>query len=104
MDNRLFELILALIPVLGTILTAYIIPLIKEWLGNEKLAKYEAWVDMAVRAAEMMFTENGMGESKKAYVIGFLTEMFNKNKVVITEKQMEILIESAVKQMKLEEK
>lgn len=103
MDEKLFDLILVLIPVIGTILTSYIIPLIKEWIGNEKLAKYEEWASMAVRAAEMMWTESGMGENKKAYVVKFLTDMFNKDKVVITEQQIEILIESAVKQLKLEE-
>lgn len=103
MDDRLFELILACIPILGTILTLYIIPLIKEWIGNEKLDKYEEWASMAVKAAELMWTESGMGANKKAYVVDFLTDMFNKNKIVITEQQMEILIESAVKQLKLEE-
>lgn len=103
MDERLFDLILLLIPIVGTILTTYVIPLIKEWIGNEKLAKYEEWASMAVRAAEMMFNESGMGEKKKAYVVEFLTDMFNKNKVVITDEQMHVLIEACVKQMKLEE-
>ena len=103
MRKDLFDLILALIPIIGTILTVYIIPLIKEWIGNEKLAKYEYWVDMAVKAAEMLWKESGMGADKKAYVVEFLTNMFNKNKIVITEQQMEVLIEAAVKQMKLEE-
>lgn len=100
MDNRIFELILAIIPVLGIILTSFIIPYFKEQIGNEKLNKYQEWVTMAVKAAEMIFTEYGKGAEKKAYVVQFLTEQFNKNKVVITEEQMNILIESAVKQMK----
>lgn len=103
MEDKIFELILALIPIIGTILTVYIIPLIKEWIGNEKLARYEEWASMAVKAAELMWTESGMGVDKKAYVVGFLTDMFNKNKVVITEEQMNVLIEAAVKQLKLEE-
>lgn len=103
MDEKIFDLILLLIPIVGTILTTYIIPLIKEWIGNEKLAKYEEWTSMAVRAAELLFNESGMGEKKKEYVVEFLTDMFNKKKVVITEQQIEILIEAAVKQMKLEE-
>lgn len=100
MDNRIFELILAIIPVLSIILTSFIIPYFKEQIGNEKLNKYQEWVAMAVKAAEMIFTESGKGAEKKAYVVQFLTEQFNKNKVVITEEQMNILIESAVKQMK----
>lgn len=100
MDEKLFNLILVVIPVLGTILTSFIIPYFKEQIGNEKLNKYQEWANMAVKAAEMLFTESGMGTEKKAYVVKFLTEQFNKNKIVITEQQLEILIESCVKQMK----
>ena len=100
MDQRIFDLIIAIIPVLGVILTSFIIPYFKEQIGNEKLNKYQEWANMAVKAAEMIFTEYGMGAEKKEYVVKFLTEQFNKNKVVITEEQMNILIESAVKSMK----
>ena len=103
MDERLFQIILLLIPILGTIITSFIIPFIKEKIGSEKLAKYEYWAEQAVKAAEMMWTKSGCGEDKKRYVVDFLNGMFNKNKVVITEQQIEILVESAVKQMKLEE-
>lgn len=104
MDERLFRIILMLIPVLGTIITSFIAPYIKEKIGAEKLAKYQHWANLAVKAAEMMWTESGCGKDKKQYVVDFLNNMFNKNKIVITEQQIEILIESAVKQMKLEEK
>lgn len=104
MDERLFQIILTIIPVLGAIITRFIIPFIKEKIGSEKLAKYEYWADLAVKAAEMLWTESGCGADKKQYVVDFLNDMFNKNKIVITEQQIEILVESAVKQMKLEEK
>lgn len=103
MDEKLFQIILALIPILGAIITGFVIPFIKEKIGTEKLAKYEYWATLAVKAAEMMWTETGCGENKKQYVVDFLNNMFNSKKVVITEQQIEILVESAVKQMKLEE-
>ena len=99
MNDRLFDLILALIPIIGTILTVYIIPFIKAKIDNENLVKYEEWVNMAVRAAEILFIGSGKGSDKKAYVVKFLTDMFNQNKITITEEQMNILIESAVQQM-----
>lgn len=104
MDERLFQICLALIPVLGAIITGFVIPFIKEKIGAEKLAKYKNWANIAVRAAEMLWVESGCGADKKQYVVDFLNNMFNKDKVVITEQQIEILVESAVKQMKLEEK
>lgn len=103
MDERLFQIILASIPVIGAIVTGFVIPFIKEKIGIEKLAKYKYWAEVAVKAAEMMWTESGCGADKKQYVVDFLNNMFNKNKVVITEQQIDILVESAVKQMKLEE-
>lgn len=99
MNEILFKLILALIPIICAILTTYIIPFIKEKIGAEKLAKYEYWTSMSVNAAEMLFKEAGMGANKKEYVTKFLNEIFNKNKVVITEEQIEILIESAVQEL-----
>ena len=104
MDEKLFEIILGIISLTGLVLTGVVIPLIKEKISNEKLAKYEEWATLAVHSAEMLFSEKGMGKTKKQYVIDFLNEMFNKNKVVITKEQLEILVESAVKSMKLEEK
>jgi LL-H family phage holin len=103
MNEVLFKIILGLISILGIIITSVVVPYIKEKLGNEKLAKYEYWVSMAVGAAEMIFKEQGMGKTKKEYVVNFLKDMFNKNKIVITNEQLEILVESAVKQMKLNE-
>ena len=103
MDDRLFNIVLLLIPILGTIITSFVAPFIKEKIGVEKLAKYKYWADLAVKAAEMMWTESGCGKDKKQYVVNFLNDMFNKNKIVITQQQIEILVESAVKQMKLEE-
>ena len=104
MDDRLFQIILAVIPVLCTILTVYIIPLIKGKIGNENLAKYEYWVNIAVKAAELICVETGHGADKKKYVIDFMNKMFNSKKTVITEEQLNALIEAAVKQMKIEEK
>lgn len=104
MNETLFEVILGIISLTGLVLTGIVIPLIREKIGNEKLAKYEEWATLAVQSAEMLFSEKGMGKTKKEYVVSFLNEMFNKNKVVVTEKQIEILVEAAVKSMKLEEK
>lgn len=103
MDDNLFKIIVGIISILGAILTGIVIPYIKEKIGNEKLTKYEYWVNYAVKAAEMIFVEQGMGEEKKEYVVNFLNEMFNKNKVVITKEQLNILVEAAVRTMKSEE-
>ena len=100
MNENLFNVILTVIPVIGAIITYFIVPFIKSSVDEKQLAQYKEWTVLAVKTAEMLWRETGRGEDKKAYVISFLNDMFNKNKVVITEQQMEILIEAAVKEMK----
>lgn len=99
MNEIVFKIILALIPIIGAILTGFIIPLIKEKIGTEKLTKYEYWVSMAVNAAEKIFTEPNSGIQKKEYVVNFLNDLLNKNKIVITEEQLNVLIEAAVNEL-----
>lgn len=103
MNDKLFQIILALIPVLCTILTVYIIPYIEAKIGNENLSTYEYWANIAVKAAEMIWKETGHGSDKKAYAVDFIDKMFNSKKTVITTEQINALIESAVKNMKIEE-
>lgn len=100
MNDKVFEVILTLIPVLGAIITYFIVPYIKANVDSTKLAQYKEWANLAVKTAEMIWKESGYGEDKKAYVVKFLADMFNSKKVVITEEQMNVLIESAVKEMK----
>ena len=100
MNEGLMNIILACIPVLGVIITYFIVPFIKASVSEKKLLQYKEWAILAVKCAEMIIKESGRGEDKKEYVMNFLNDMFNKNKTVITKDQLEILIEAAVKEMK----
>ncbi len=77
-----------LIPLLCTIVTMYIIPLIK----GKKLYGY---VTIAVQAAEQIFNESGAGKKKLAYVKHWITQKFS-----IREEDLEKIIESAVYELK----
>jgi hypothetical protein len=68
----LTELLIAIITVIVGIAARYAVPYLKEKWGAEKLANIQKTVDIAVRAAEMIYTESGLGEKKKAYVIHFI--------------------------------
>lgn len=104
MNEGLFNILLACIPVLGAIITYFIIPFIKASVNEKHLAQYKQWAELAVRCAEMLWTESGCGEDKKEYVTNFLNNTFNQNKIIITEEQLNVLIESCVKMMKDAEK
>lgn len=99
MNESLFQVVLCLIPILGVIITTFVIPFIKSKIDAEKLNKIVKWTGYAVKCAEMLYNETGKGKLKKEYVINFITNMFNKDKVVITYEQMEILVEAAVQEL-----
>ena len=96
MNQSIFNLILALIPVIGFIITAYVVPIFKEKFTDVQIKNIEYWVVKAVRAAEALFIEGASGEAKREYVIHFIEDKFNKNgKELITEEQIRILLEAA---------
>lgn len=99
MNEALFKIIVGLIPVLATIVTGFIVPLIKSKISAEQLSTIVKWVTYAVCAAEMIFKEEKQGMTKKQYVIDFSNKLFNSKKIVITEEQINVLIESAVKEL-----
>lgn len=73
-----------IIPALCTILTVYIIPLLKQ----KKL--YDAVV-IAVNAAEQIYNQNGMGKEKFEYVKEWI-----KKKFKVSDEDLKNIIESAV--------
>ncbi len=99
MNDNLFQLILTCIPILGAIITYFVIPWIKANIDGEKLAQCEEWAVLAVKCAEMIFREKGMGKDKKAYVVDFLIKKFAESNIKITVEQINILIESAVQEL-----
>ncbi len=99
MDEKLFQVVLTVIPVLGTIVTYFIVPFIKSNIDLTKLSQYKEWAALAVKTAEMLWKETGHGEDKKAYVVKSLNNMFNAKKTVITEEQCNILIEGALQEL-----
>ena len=50
-----------------------LIPWIKERVGADKLKKWQAYVEIAVKAAEQLYNANE-GAEKKAYVLQYLAE------------------------------
>ena len=93
MSATLFNIIIALIPIIGMVLTGYIIPFIKTKVNAETLEIIKVWVERAVLAAEAIYKEVGSGKQKKEYVISFIKEKFNSEKEILTDKQIDILIE-----------
>ena len=62
----------ALIALVAAVVTAFVIPWLKQKISAEKLAQYSEWVTIAVQAAEQIYAGSGRGAEKKAYVLEFL--------------------------------
>ena len=99
MNENLFDIIMALIPVCGLIITGLVIPYLKVSIGDKQLLYISQWVKKAVEAAEVLFDAPKSGEEKRQYVIAFIDKMFNSKKVIIRKDQIRMLLESAWKEM-----
>lgn len=65
------ELLQAVIALLATLITTFVIPLIRKKLTAEKTEELKKWVGVAVKAAEQLYGSK-TGQQKKEYVVAFL--------------------------------
>ena len=65
------ELLQAIIALLATLITTFLIPFIKKKLSAEKVEELRKWVGVAVKAAEQLYGSK-TGQQKKEYVVAFL--------------------------------
>lgn len=102
MDETTFKILEIVITVIACAVATFLIPWLKNKIGADKVDQIVNWVKQAVLFAQQtMWNENG--ENRKAYVIKFVKEMCDKYHVNITEEQINVLIEAAVKQMKIDQ-
>ena len=101
MDKEIVKYIVeGVIALILIIVSRYLIPLIKNKIGDDQFTKLAGWVKFAVLKAEQVLTAE-TGEQKKEYVISFIDEVLAENKINVTAEQLDVLIESAVKEMNI---
>lgn len=88
--------ITSIIEVVAALVAAFLIPYIRSKTTEQQQAKINAWVKIAVSAAEQIYKGSGRGEEKKAYVIKWLRD----HNITVDEKKLDALIESAVYELK----
>ena len=89
----------AVITLIAAIVTTFLIPWIKSKIDAAKLAQIVEWVGIAVRAAEQIYNESGMGEKKKQYVLDFLAD----KGFTLDPDSINAMIEAAVKDLNIEQ-
>lgn len=100
MDEQFFRVILLIISIIGAIITSLIIPYIKSKISNAQFEMITKWVNKTVDAAEVLFDLPKSGQQKREYVINKINKIINSKRTIVTEDQIRILIEAAVKSMK----
>lgn len=96
----LTQIIVAVLTLVISLITAFLIPYLKTKVSAEKLDTIKFWVNIAVEAAEMIYVGTGRGQEKKDYVMQFL----NSKGFTLNVSEIENLIEAAVMELKLEQK
>ncbi len=69
---NLTPIVNALLAVLAVLITVYLIPWIKSQTTEKQREEINAWVKIAVQAAEQLYKGSGQGEQKKQYVLDYL--------------------------------
>ncbi len=91
--TNIVEAVFALIAV---VVTAIVIPYIKSKTTAQQQAEINAWVRIAVSAAEQIYAGSGRGEETKKYVLNWLHD----HGVTVDEAKLDAMIESAVYELK----
>lgn len=74
-------------------IVAYVlVPYIKSKTTSEQQKEINAWVRIAVSAAEQIYAGSGRGEEKKAYVL----EWLRNHGVTVDDEKLDAMIEAAV--------
>ena len=101
------KIILSVLTLLSALLSAVIIPWVKVKIEEAKSKMTEQqqdnlvkWAKIAVDAAEMIYRESGLGETKKAFVESFMADYLEKNGIHYDAEQVNLAIEAAVLELK----
>ena len=102
MDELVFEIMRFVVVVAVILIVRYAVPFFKQLAETSKMDGIVQWVEQAVLYAQQVHWD-APGEEKKAIVVKFLKELLEKKNISITDEQLDILIEAAVKAMKMQE-
>lgn len=96
MNDILFEILKLIVMVVAGFAAGTYFHVRGKWA--KEFDAFSAWVKVAVDWAQQVYwAENG--QTRKGVVMDFLKTLRNKHKVNISDEQIEVLVEAAVKQM-----
>lgn len=96
MNEIIFEILKMAIMLVIVLFARYVIPYIKLQVENTKYAWLVKWVELSVKSAEQTILGNKTGAEKKAVVTEFIKDLLIQKNILISDQQLDTLIESAV--------
>ena len=103
MSEMIFEILKLVVMIAVFIVTCYLIPWIRGKIGQDKLDEITKWVNAAVLMAQQVYFAK-TGAERKAIVVDLLKNILIAKNISISDEQLDMLIEAAVKAMRIEEK
>lgn len=103
MNEMVLEILKVIVMLAVLVMTRYLVHLIKAKIGAEQLEEVKTWVNAAVLMAQQVY-EAKSGPERKAIVIDLIRGMLIKKNIDISVEQLDMLIEAAVKAMKMQTK
>lgn len=92
MQINITPIVEAVAALIAAVITAFVVPYIKSRTTTNQQQQINAWVRVAVAAAEQIYVGSGRGEEKKAYVLNWLAE----RGITLDTSRIDALIEAAV--------
>ncbi len=96
------QIMVALIGLLGIIVTSVVVPLIKSKMTNEQWDSIRNYALAGVQAAEIIFNAQGKGEEKLQWVSDYIEVQCKKHGIKIDMDTVRIAIENAWKDLGLD--
>ena len=103
MNEIIFEVLRLIVLLAVFVVTCYLIPWVRGKIGQDKLDEITKWVNAAVLMAQQVYHAQ-TGAERKAIVIDLLKDILIAKNISISDDQLDVLIEAAVKAMKMQEK
>lgn len=102
MNEILFEILRLVVFLAVFVVTCYIVPWIRGKIGQDRMDAVTGWVNVAVLMAQQVYHAK-TGAERKAIVVELLKDILMAKNISISDRQLDILIEAAVKAMKMKE-
>ena len=102
MRDIILEVLKLTIMIATFLITRYAIPFIRAKTENSVMQALIDWTGQAVLAAEQTHAA-GSGAEKKAIVTEFIKKLLMQKNISLSDEEIEMLIEAAVRQMKMDD-